>query len=173
MNAVESVRSTCSYVMQYAQSVRVVEQAIDNLIKDNSKFPMDVNDALSKIQWDSCGWHFNGDAAVAGPLTAQYILVLDALNFCFWPCPGLEYEHLAIGLKNVLEEDPTAFDADNLVKVDVDTLLKWIPGWDIPLVEERVQRVREIGLVLKEGLLWTSSFFHLTFENMVSQSLEG
>lgn len=35
-----------------------------------------------------------GDAAVA-----QYLLVLDALNFCFWPQPGLEYEHLARGLK--------------------------------------------------------------------------
>ncbi len=153
MNAVESVRSTCSYVMQHAKSVRVVEQAVDTLIKDNSKFPIDVNDALSKVQWDSCDWHFNRDAAIAGPLTAQYILVLDALNFCFWPCPGLEYEHLAIGLKNVLEADPTAFDADNLVKVDVSTLLKWIPGWDIPLVEERVERIREIGLVLKEGVL--------------------
>lgn len=31
--------------------------------------------------------------------TAQYLLVLDALNFCFWPQPGLEYEHLARGLK--------------------------------------------------------------------------
>lgn len=34
-----------------------------------------------------------------GPLTVQYLLVLDALNFCFWPEPGLEYEHLARGLK--------------------------------------------------------------------------
>lgn len=29
----------------------------------------------------------------------QYLLVLDALNFCFWPEPGLEYEHLAASLK--------------------------------------------------------------------------
>ena len=44
-----------------------------------------------------------GDAELhffdGGPLTAQYLLVLDALNFCFWPEPGLEYEHLASGLK--------------------------------------------------------------------------
>ncbi|KAL6768049.1 hypothetical protein ACKKBF_B37555 [Auxenochlorella protothecoides x Auxenochlorella symbiontica] len=32
-------------------------------------------------------------------LTLRYCLVLDALNFCFWPEPGLEYEHLATGLK--------------------------------------------------------------------------
>lgn len=29
----------------------------------------------------------------------QYLLVIDALNFCFWPQPGLEYEHLARGIK--------------------------------------------------------------------------
>lgn len=34
-----------------------------------------------------------------GPLTAQYLLVVDALNFCFWPDGELEYEHLAGGLK--------------------------------------------------------------------------
>ena len=34
-----------------------------------------------------------------GALTAQYVLVLDALNFCFWLQPDLEYEHLARGLK--------------------------------------------------------------------------
>jgi hypothetical protein len=39
--------------------------------------------------------HFRGSDAA----TAQYLLVLDALNFCFWPQPGLEYEHLARGLK--------------------------------------------------------------------------
>lgn len=39
--------------------------------------------------------HFRGGEAA----TAQYLLALDALNFCFWPQPGLEYEHLARGLK--------------------------------------------------------------------------
>lgn len=34
-----------------------------------------------------------------GSLTAQYILVLDALNFCFWPQKELQYANLARGLK--------------------------------------------------------------------------
>ena len=33
------------------------------------------------------------------PLTLQYLLAVDTINFCFWPQPGLEYEHLARGLK--------------------------------------------------------------------------
>ena len=35
----------------------------------------------------------------AGPQTLQYLLVVDALNFCFWPDEDLEYEQLAKGLK--------------------------------------------------------------------------
>lgn len=35
-----------------------------------------------------------------GPRTLQYLLAVDTVNFCFWPGPpGLEYEHLARGLK--------------------------------------------------------------------------
>ena len=37
---------------------------------------------------------FDGGAA-----TLQYLLVVDALNFCFWPDGELEYEHLAKGIK--------------------------------------------------------------------------
>lgn len=151
MNAVELVRSTCSFVVENAQHVKIIESSIDEMINDDSKFPADVSDALSKVQWDSCGWHFNRDASSAGDMTAQYILVMDALNFCFWPCPGLEYEHLAIGLKNALERNPNAFSADNLCKVTAETLHEWIPNWDIPCIEERVQRVREVGEVLLAG----------------------
>lgn len=34
-----------------------------------------------------------------GPRTLQYLLVVDALNFCFWPDSSLEYEQLAKGVK--------------------------------------------------------------------------
>jgi hypothetical protein len=43
------------------------------------------------------GAGLSGDTALV-----QYLLVMDALNFCFWPQPGLEYEHLARGLKALL-----------------------------------------------------------------------
>lgn len=40
------------------------------------------------MDWDEDGWHYSADASAFGPLTAQYIFVLDALNFCFWPADG-------------------------------------------------------------------------------------
>ena len=33
------------------------------------------------LDWNFDDVHFND----GGPLTAQYLLVLDAINFCFWP----------------------------------------------------------------------------------------
>lgn len=118
MNLLDAVRKTSQYVMEHAKDVKISEEAIENLINNEKHFPASPTEALSKIEWDSSGWHYNLDASTDGPLTAQYILVLDALNFCFWPCPGLEYEHLAIGLKDALLKDPTAFDAKKLAEVD-------------------------------------------------------
>jgi hypothetical protein len=35
----------------------------------------------------------------AEELTVQYLMVVDALNFCFWPDPELEYQQLSLGVK--------------------------------------------------------------------------
>lgn len=44
----------------------------------------DIKDCIPKVEWDFEGIHYFDD----GPLTVQYLLVLDALNFCFWPGPS-------------------------------------------------------------------------------------
>lgn len=38
-------------------------------------------DSIPKVNWDFEGIHYFDN----GPLTVQYLFVLDALNFCFWP----------------------------------------------------------------------------------------
>lgn len=40
-----------------------------------------MKDSIPKVEWDFEGIHYFDD----GPLTVQYLFVLDALNFCFWP----------------------------------------------------------------------------------------
>ena len=40
-----------------------------------------IKDSVPKVEWDFEGIHYSD----GGPLTVQYLLVLDALNFCFWP----------------------------------------------------------------------------------------
>lgn len=111
--------STSTFVVDNAEHVTIDSSALDQILHlEGNGLSGDFASELSKIQWDACDWHFSGDTASAGPLTAQYILVMDALNFCFWPCLGLEYEHLAKGLKDALTKDSTAFSADKLAVVD-------------------------------------------------------
>ncbi|CAL5366755.1 unnamed protein product [Camellia sinensis] len=40
-----------------------------------------INDSIPIIEWDFEGTHYFDN----GPVTVQYLLVLDALIFCFWP----------------------------------------------------------------------------------------
>ncbi len=50
---------------------------------------------ISKVEWVFEGIHYFDN----GLPTVQYLFVLDALNFCFWPDKDLSYDHLAFGLK--------------------------------------------------------------------------
>lgn len=73
----------------------------------------------------------------------------DCLNFCFWPTPGLEYEHLAFGLKAAVQRDPLALSADRLASATEDTIRGWFSGFEIPQIGERAAKLRELGCVLQ------------------------
>ena len=61
---------------------------------------------------------FDGDLhfvdAADPELTALALLAVDALNFCFWPTPSLEYEHLSRGVRAAVLADRTCVDAARL-----------------------------------------------------------
>lgn len=70
--------------------------------------------SAASIQWDEHSWHYTASSPVCLTFlteeqrierVALYIMALDALNFCFWPIPGLNYEHLAMALKFIAEQD--------------------------------------------------------------------
>lgn len=87
---------------------------------------------MTFASWDEENWHYTAsnyerDRYVADEVQKQrferialYIMVMDTINFCFWPCTDsddesestlknlLEYEHLASALKILAEKD----DAD-------------------------------------------------------------
>jgi len=94
------------------------------------------------------GYHYrNKDDSV---LTAQYVLVLDALNFCFWPVSSYEYAELAGSLKQTLENNPDAFSANNLLAVTPEDVKRWLQPKGkqfehIPLVEVRARLLQEVG----------------------------
>lgn len=97
--------------------------------------------------------------------TANWVLLLDALNFCFWGEPGQPrwrvtwrgqtldgYAALAAALTRAVEEGRPLWDAAYLAALDADELgiiLRPIPGDPpIPLFAERLANAREVGRVL-------------------------
>lgn len=115
-NPLKNIKITCQEVVNQSEHVTINDHAIKlycNQLNENNDSINHVN-----IQWDSNSWHFCSDVSAMGPLTVQYIFVLDALNFCFWPTKDFEYDTLAISLKDILEKDNHAFDADRLIEIN-------------------------------------------------------
>jgi hypothetical protein len=96
------------------------------------------------VAWDTIH-HFNDGT----PRTAQYLLVLDSLNFCFWPQPAWDYNRLALALKQTMLSEPERFTAERLSRVTpTDVRIMLGDSDDIPLLEQRALLLREIGTVL-------------------------
>ena len=116
-----------------------LEKFVLSLVRENT---CETGETI--VLWDECGWHLSPSIA-SDSACAQYCLVLDALNFCFWPNEGLEYEHLACGLRDAYLADNHCFDADRLSCCSEETLKSWVSKpCELPNLEERVARVREI-----------------------------
>ena len=111
-NPCMQVKETCYLVSKSASHVHIntvaIQQAAENIVNEREGFSLNT-----EVEWDSGGWHYTD----GGPRTCQYVFVMDALNFCFWPVPGLEYDVLAMSLKKVLEDDKDAFDAIKLSQI--------------------------------------------------------
>lgn len=97
--------------------------------------------------------------------TANWVLLLDALNFCFWGEPGQPrwrvewrgqtfdgYAALAAALSRAVEEDHPLWDAAYLAKLtshELGKILRPVAGSpQIPLFEARLAHAREVGEVL-------------------------
>ena len=97
--------------------------------------------------------------------TANWVLLLDALNFCFWAMPDQPrwrvewhgaiydgYAALAAALTRAVEEGRALWDATYLAEMpeaDLRNILRPVAGApEIPLFAERLANAREVGRVL-------------------------
>ena len=112
--------------------------------------------------WDT-SYHFHDGTE----RTINWLLLLDALNFCFWAEKGHErwrisykgetlngYWAEAAALKRAVEEGVPLWDANYLSIISekaVASIFRPIEGSDaIPLLAQRVLHTREVGRVLQE-----------------------
>jgi hypothetical protein len=143
------VRDGAAFVMRAPHYVNISAEAIAVLAEGIAQGEM------ARIVWDD-ELHFVGDEGA----TAQYVLVLDALNFCFWPEPAWNYNRLAATLKKTILNEPERFQAKHLARVQAaDTRAMLGYSDDIPLLAERTALLRELGAVLAAG--WQGEAAHL------------
>ncbi|KAI5581908.1 hypothetical protein POPTR_007G053900v4 [Populus trichocarpa] len=137
----DQVKATAAFVANRSSHVVVDSAGLEKVVEN-------IQDKIPKIEWDFEGIHYFDN----GPLTVQYLFVLDTLNFCFWPDKNLNYDDLASGLKEALENDKSVFDADHLQKItglQLRNLLKW--PRPLPLEDERVRLLHEVGFELERS----------------------
>ena len=139
------VREGCEAVVLDSRYVRIDADALHLFAREMNEAPVSPS-----ASWDS--WHYAGDSHIGGPLTAQYVFVLDCLNFCFWPSDsGCEYDALAQGLRTALLADPNALSAEILSGATAATVASWVAKpHTLPFLETRAARVRELGYALSK-----------------------
>ena len=141
------IRAGAQWVMSQATYVSLEEPALQAACENFAH-------RLPVPEWNT-RYHF-GDGTGR---TANYIFVLDALNFCFWGEPRwkIDYEGqtldgywaLAASLKRAISTGRDITDAHFLQTLDEKKLGEILQGeGEIPLLAERAANAREVGETL-------------------------
>lgn len=149
------VLTTTAPVVRAARLVRLAEDAIATLAQRWASEPWpNASEAIGDL-------HFTDGT----PRTANWVLLLDALNFCFWADAGQPrwrvawrgatldgYNALATALTQAVAQGQPLWDAEYLARLDAAALRDILRPADgcpeIPLFDERLANAREVGTVL-------------------------
>ena len=149
----QEVLDTAQNVVRISSQVRIEEEALNRLCKKI------VEDRITVPAWN-LRYHFDG----RGRDRVFYLLVLDSLNFCFWPAPGKVkweidckseklsgYYALATALKKALESGIPITKADYLAELSLGKLKQILGGrGELQLLKDRVKILNELGQLLLE-----------------------
>jgi len=148
LNDDRGVLASTAYVVKHAQLVSINPTAVAAVAARLA------GGAFYLPPWDATLHFADGTAR-----TANYVLVLDALNFSFWGESRWRIEYhgrvldgywaLAAALKRAVEDGVPLLEADYLAGLTRPDLAHILRGeGDIPLLEERLANVHEVGRVL-------------------------
>lgn len=150
------VLATTRPVVETARSVSIVAEAVERTADELARTPFQ---APSWRVWP----HFWNEAE----RTATYVLLLDALNFCFWGEPRWRvayagqsldgYWALAAALRRAIDAGEPVLEADFLAEMDRPRL-EWLLRGEgaLQLMDARLRHVQEVGRVL--GARYAGSF---------------
>ena len=147
------VLETAKNVAENSRHVRINQEAL-------KEFTQELAGRSTPIPaWDA-EHHFQGNDEE----TVAYLLVVDTINFCFWPPPGSEkweityrgnkysgYYGLSVSLKKAMESKIAATDPSFLASLTRKQLNDLLAGTGVlQLMEERLRNLKELGRVLLE-----------------------
>jgi hypothetical protein len=142
------VLATSKKVAEKSRHARIDREALE-------KFSQKLAEGRTPIPtWDA-EHHFQGNQEE----TVAYFLVVDAVNFCFWPPPESKkweisyrekrysgYYGLSVSLKKALESKIPLTDASFLASLTMEQLQRVLAGTGVLLLmEERLRNFRELG----------------------------
>ena len=145
------VLETAKNVAEKSRQVRIDKQA---LVRFSRKL---VQDRVKVPPWNYL-YHFCGRSEEM----VSYLLVVDSLNFCFWPASGkdtweIEYQSgrlsgyyaLAASLKEAIESGIPITKADYIADLSLDRLKQILGGrGELQLLEHRLAILNELGRLL-------------------------
>ena len=130
------IRDTCAQVMSQAEHITLDNGSVEKLALKLSTGP-------PPTPWGDYECHYAEDVSSCGPLTAQFVAVVDAINFCFWEEPDFEYDTLCDGVKQALLDNPDCIWGDSLSTITAEELSSWFPpSCPLPLAETRASMLR-------------------------------
>lgn len=147
------VLETAKKVAEESLQVQIDEEA---LARFSQKL---LENGIEMPPWESLHHFYDGSEK-----TVFYFLVLDSLNFCFWPPKGklrweIEYESrrysgyyaLAVSLKQAVESGIPITKVDFLANLTLEDLKHTLKGrGELQLLKQRAQILRELGHILLE-----------------------
>lgn len=160
MSSVElGILPACEFVVDHARDVRLDLGKLDSMSRQWVSEPFQVPGWDAPIHWSGTPEE-----------TLHYVLLLDALNFCFWVDPGQTrweveyqgqtfngYKALSVALRRALEEGVTLTSAQTLAELTADQLAHILRGkGEIPLLKERLEHANQVGRKLLD--LWQGDF---------------
>ena len=160
------VLTSCQAVVERGQFVQIRPASISRFLDSSSCLK------IPHLPRGPAPYHYFDSTAV----TAQWILVLDTLNHCFWPDPDSPlwkiryankelsgYWALAASLKRAMEEGIPLNQTETLANMKRETLAHIFRGsGNIPLFEKRLANLQELGQVLLDR--FQGQFIHVLEE---------
>jgi len=153
-NMISEVLETTKKVSEMSKAVRIDRQALDIFV--GKLFA----EGIQAPPWDT-----NCHLCDGTERTVAYLLVLDTINFCFWPPPQkakweIDYESkspsgyyaLAASLKRAVESGIPILEAEYLADLSPEQLKYILRGrGEIQLLENRLFALNELGNMLIKG----------------------